>query len=58
VKSGKDETRTASVGCLSSDITTALGSGNAEKKLKALCTWRDAQGGCHAVRVETTIVRF
>jgi hypothetical protein len=50
-------TRTLAVACLNTDITTEPGSGNTEKKLKALCAWRDSQGACHSVHVETTIVQ-
>jgi prepilin-type N-terminal cleavage/methylation domain-containing protein len=53
-----NSSRTKSVGCLPADITTAPGAGNTEKKLKAMCAWRDSQGACHAINVETTIVKF
>jgi prepilin-type N-terminal cleavage/methylation domain-containing protein len=51
-------TRTKHVACLPEDITTTVGSGNMEKKLKAVCAWRDSYGGCHYVPLETTIVNF
>lgn len=50
--------RTLAVGCAAEDITTATGPGSTEKKIKALCAWRDSNGACHSLSMETTVVQY
>jgi prepilin-type N-terminal cleavage/methylation domain-containing protein len=60
VNANNAATRTESIACSAGDITSdlAIPADNNEKKLKALCAWRDRQGVCHSVHIETTIVKF
>ena len=55
---GTNSTRVRWLSCDPEDITTAVGAGNREKKIKVLCTWRSSDGQCHSVHLDTTVVQL